>query len=343
MRIHYQEALVGRRFWSATAALRRGGVTVLVYHRIGKAGTRFSHTPFDVFAQQMRWLRANCRIIHPDDFEARVTEPARAGQVQVMVTFDDGYRDYHDLAYPILRELGIVAVNFLSTRHVDEPVPFWWDVLEMAALTTTRRHASHPRSNRQILLDEPGRARYVRAWKRVLKCVADPDRSSLLERALADIGIASSALSVPRQVMNWDEVRATSEGTVFGGHGHAHTALPLLSAPDMNSTIETCRMRITKETQRRPHLFAYPNGASCTDSRAAVAQAGFKVAFGKADGFVSHPLDWANVPRMAAPSSLANLAWLLSGWSQTPILRQAVAATRYARQPWQRLFGDRVH
>src|SRR4029434_7077628 len=36
----------------------------------------------------------------------------------LMVTFDDGYRSCHDVALPILRELGIPATFFIATSFV---------------------------------------------------------------------------------------------------------------------------------------------------------------------------------------------------------------------------------
>lgn len=42
------------------------------------------------------------------------------------ITFDDGYRDNHDVAAPILRELGLTATFFVTTGFIQsDVVPFW--------------------------------------------------------------------------------------------------------------------------------------------------------------------------------------------------------------------------
>ena len=42
------------------------------------------------------------------------------------ITFDDGYRDNHDVAAPILRDLGLTATFFVTTGFIQsDVVPFW--------------------------------------------------------------------------------------------------------------------------------------------------------------------------------------------------------------------------
>jgi len=50
----------------------------------------------------MQWLRAHCDPIGPDALVERSRSPRRT-KPAVLVTFDDGYRSYHDLAYPVLK------------------------------------------------------------------------------------------------------------------------------------------------------------------------------------------------------------------------------------------------
>ena len=44
-----------------------------------------------------------------------------------MITFDDGYLDNYQYAFPILRDLGLPAVVFLTTDFVDGVHHFYWD------------------------------------------------------------------------------------------------------------------------------------------------------------------------------------------------------------------------
>jgi len=46
---------------------------------------------------------------------------------RVLLTFDDGYRDNYDLAFPILRSHGVQGVFFLPTTFIGTDAIAWWD------------------------------------------------------------------------------------------------------------------------------------------------------------------------------------------------------------------------
>ena len=84
------------------------GVLVLNYHRIDD-GSRsvldrgvLSATP-EALDAQLRFLRQHVEVVRLEDVEdAR----ARRGR-HVLLTFDDGYRDNFELAFPLLRAHGL--------------------------------------------------------------------------------------------------------------------------------------------------------------------------------------------------------------------------------------------
>jgi peptidoglycan/xylan/chitin deacetylase (PgdA/CDA1 family) len=117
--------------WAAVpyAAVRRergAGVVVLLYHRVG-AGT-FSSIDLaaDAFERQMRYLRRHHVVVGMDQLVALAqTRQTHRGQRDVVVvTFDDGYRDTYDVAYPILRRYGIPATVYVPALYLEEQRPF---------------------------------------------------------------------------------------------------------------------------------------------------------------------------------------------------------------------------
>ena len=44
----------------------------------------------------------------------------------VCLTFDDGYRDNHTLAYPMLKRLGVPFTVYVTTGFIDNLSPMWW-------------------------------------------------------------------------------------------------------------------------------------------------------------------------------------------------------------------------
>lgn len=92
-------------------------VNVLVYHSISTAtgSPRFCCEP-QRFAQHLRWLRAMRLPVLPlEDFLRLLWQSsAHAGlRRALLLTFDDGYRDFAEEAWPLLRDRGLPAVLFV--------------------------------------------------------------------------------------------------------------------------------------------------------------------------------------------------------------------------------------
>mgnify|MGYP002391360389 CR=1 FL=1 len=69
---------------------------ILLYHSIG-AGP--SATPVDQFRKQMEWLSVNAEVLALDGLLCESGKKL----LTVSVTFDDGYRDNYENAFPLLK------------------------------------------------------------------------------------------------------------------------------------------------------------------------------------------------------------------------------------------------
>ncbi|MFA7428918.1 MAG: polysaccharide deacetylase family protein [Rhodospirillaceae bacterium] len=83
----------------------------------------------------------------------------------------------------------------------------------------------------------------------------------------------------------WDEVRRLrDEGVTFGGHSHAHPALPSLSPAQQEADIDRSLAVFEQELGLRPKTFAYPYGEADAAIMALIERKGFTAAFGEHSG-----------------------------------------------------------
>ena len=99
-------------------------VPILMYHSISENLFGMSHPYFhintlpEVFSSQMRWLRhAGFRTLSIGEALTRL-EANEDLQKTVVLTFDDGYRDFFTEALPVLKQCGFSATIFLATDRI---------------------------------------------------------------------------------------------------------------------------------------------------------------------------------------------------------------------------------
>lgn len=123
--------------WGGARALRRDvarnerrqRIPVLMYHGVADEGpsalARFRLTPA-AFASQMAWLRANgFHAIGSKQLEGFIANRQPFAGRPVLITFDDGFQNFADHAWPILRANDLTAEVFLVTDLVGETAR--WD------------------------------------------------------------------------------------------------------------------------------------------------------------------------------------------------------------------------
>ena len=303
--------------WALTRRARKPGCVVLRYHRVGVRTDPFPNLDVADFRAQMAWITRNCRVIAPEDFRERaISGQSVPGRPDVLVTFDDGYRDYHDHAYPVLRQYGIRAMNFLCTRFVDDPSLIgWWDRLHLAVRATVKPRAVLPWTPEPFELNDAGKKAFLVAAKNYVKGQPELDKETTMQLMLGALDIDAAALRVPRQTMSWDEVRDASEFTAYGGHTHNHVIVSRLDAQALDNEIRTCRERIEAESGGPIETFAYPNGRAIDfteEAKMLLKRNGFRTAFTTIDGINGADTDWLAARRISGGSSVADLAWRLA-------------------------------
>jgi peptidoglycan/xylan/chitin deacetylase (PgdA/CDA1 family) len=150
--------IVGRR--------RPGDVVILLYHRVGGGGGEID-LPAALFERQLATLAERERVLTLDQ------AVAGGHQGGVVVTVDDGYRDFHDTVLPLLVRYRVPAVLYLATGLVagessapDPAEALTWAQLAEAVATGlvtvgahTHGHTDLSRATERVCQDEMARSK----------------------------------------------------------------------------------------------------------------------------------------------------------------------------------------
>lgn len=123
---------ISNLFYLPRLIVPKHGLVVLTYHRVNdhlKPNELVISS--ENFREQMKYLKAHCEVISFEGLlQALGCKPQAAKPInqeqrsgvkcrpKVLITFDDGYRDNYEYAYPILQEMRLPAVVFLTTDFI---------------------------------------------------------------------------------------------------------------------------------------------------------------------------------------------------------------------------------
>jgi peptidoglycan/xylan/chitin deacetylase (PgdA/CDA1 family) len=118
-------------------------VPILMYHYVSEPPEDADKYRLDLstspglFREQMLLLVENgYETVDLYDLSLAIVDKSQLPEKPVILTFDDGYRDNYENAFPILRELGLQATFFVTTEFIDQNRPeymSWTMIEEMAA------------------------------------------------------------------------------------------------------------------------------------------------------------------------------------------------------------------
>lgn len=262
-----------------------GFLRVLTYHRVDEPSSRpwldpglISATPRD-FEEQMRFLHDHYNILTASDviaaFKSRNPKdlPARS----VLVTFDDGYYDFEEQAWPVLKRYNIPAVLFVPTAYPDHPEQtFWWDDLYHALQNTTRKDDLKTHLGVFSLSDVTSRNQTYQQLKNYIKTLKHPEALAVVRELCREMSVSPAHNSI----MSWDLLRKLSQdGLTLGAHTRTHPLVNRISLTEAREEAMGSLHDLQREISSVLPIFAYPSGEFSDDVARMLKEEGFVLAF----------------------------------------------------------------
>lgn len=277
-------------------------LVVLNYHQVPEQPDPLRPTQVDrsVFREQVNTLRRYFHVIGlAEGIDAMRNNdlPSRA----VAITFDDGYRDNHDVALDELVSARCPATFFIATDYLDGG-RMWNDTLVESIRRIRQDSLSLEAFGLEGTLNLTTTGERIKAMRTLIPALKylEPDAREAAVSRLASIcgqPLPDDMMMTSAQVKNLAEA-----GMEIGAHTSSHPILLRLSDADAFEDIRRGRDALTRLLGQTPRFFAYPNGKLDQDfthtHASMLPKLGFDAAFTTQWGYATRHMPAFELPRM---------------------------------------------
>ena len=265
-----------RRALRGVRRIQAGGrrIVMVGYHRVVEdftgelqrsiPGTLVSRETFRQHLEEAH--RAGFELASLPDALDVLAGRRRARRDLFVITFDDGYRDVYDNAFPVLKALGVPATLYVASGYVGAERHFAHDRLFHLARVALERsfrplYDGLP-AETSLLLDPVLKGAPPSA---VLDGFISRVPSATLEAIISglarQLGEPADVAHPGCAVMGWDEVRRMAgSGVTLGAHTVHHTVLTLETPERAGEELAQSRAEIERQVGSPVLDFAYCNG-----------------------------------------------------------------------------------
>jgi peptidoglycan/xylan/chitin deacetylase (PgdA/CDA1 family)/glycosyltransferase involved in cell wall biosynthesis len=235
-------------------------IRLLCFHNISdKSDLAYPSLNPELFYLLIKYLNQNYDIISVSDIREKSSSIKRP----LILTFDDGYKNFIEYALPILKQFNAPAINNIIVDCVENDRPFWTQRLNYDLSYIFRNHREIDYTWNKISI-------------RNNEKVASPQQTSLLiykklllleqekrEGFLNDIENYYN-VEPPENwgLMNWDEIKVCSEnGVNIGSHTMTHNILTTIEDKEiLHFEIADSKSVIEKHLGKSVETLTFPNG-----------------------------------------------------------------------------------
>ncbi len=305
------------------APFTRGPGVIFMLHRVAPEPPRsfepnriLKVTPEYIEQVIVHVVEAGFEILRLDEIPARLAQPS--GRPFACFTFDDGYRDNLDVAYPIFKRFGVPFTVYVPTDYADGKGDLWWLMLEKV-IGACDQHVSVEIAGKLHAHACRTPAEKDAAFEEIywhLRRLPEREARATVSGLAAAHGFTAEALC-SELMMDWDAIRELAKDPLvtIAAHTCSHLALAKLDEAEVRREMSESIARIEAEIGQPCRHFSYPYGcvASAGPREFAIArELGVATAVTTRKGLLqpSHADQLSALPRLSLNGDFQDIRYL---------------------------------
>jgi peptidoglycan/xylan/chitin deacetylase (PgdA/CDA1 family) len=233
------------------------------------------------FDRIIRFISTNYQVI---ELETTIlnNQTLKTSKPLAAIVFDDGYKDFIEYAFPILKKYHCPSSMYVVTDCIENQLPPWTYILDYHFLHSKKLEIN---LNNRILppflqlnkfSNIQTRLQFAKQFKPYLKTITNVHRVELYKQVLESL----NDVEIPRNlIMNWKEVKEIKDnGVLIGSHSMTHPVLSNLEHElDIINEIKGSKEMIAKHLGSSPITISYPLGGYNEFIKQKAIEYGYKI------------------------------------------------------------------
>ena len=205
------------------------------------------------FELQMAYIAHNYDLISLDDL---YKNNFKCEKFSVAVTFDDGYKDNLEVAYPILKKYNIPSTIYIVSRNIISKPWAWW--IELWNFLS--KNKSFKNDDKLINIEKINdKKKYFFNLKKKIKKLNYAEQISFFNKLTSTI----TRENHDDIYLNLDDLKKIKNKKLItlGCHTHDHLCFSYLEKKEIEKQINMCKEIIEQKLNIPVEHFAYPYGS----------------------------------------------------------------------------------
>jgi peptidoglycan/xylan/chitin deacetylase (PgdA/CDA1 family) len=176
----------------------------------------------------------------------------------IAITFDDGYADNYENAFPLLIKNNIHATIFIASKYIG--THFWWEILYQSILKCDKKEIKLS-NGLNINLNNDRLKLFTKLHKEIKKLQFDKIKF-IVDELFNKSNLEKSNLINRGMILTELQEISKSNYIEIGGHTETHSQLSLMKREDQRNDIRENKKYLEENLNKKIKYFAYPYGLS---------------------------------------------------------------------------------
>jgi len=244
---------------------------ILNYHGVVKnydSTLTKNHLQIDQFAFQMQYFKKQCHILNLEEiFNNKFDHNKKRNKKCIAITFDDGYLNNFENAFPILNSLNIPATIFVTAQSIFNPtLPLWYDLLDLlnSKLKWEKLKIEIELANIEglnVTLHEN-----YNSFKKYIKTTSPKIKIELVHTLMKNPKLESELSRCDTEywkIMNKENLEEISKSNLIeiGSHGFTHSNLDQIEKSELTNELINSKNSLQESIGKKVESIAFPDGA----------------------------------------------------------------------------------